>query len=231
MASPVVEGTTSGSSDGGVSNTDHTITLPGSIAAGELIIAFMVQFNQTSPAPDWSGTGFTTLVNAIGFSPNTVSIGYKKATGGESSIVITTSGTERSEYIAYRISGIADPDTYPPEISAKASAYSDYPNSASLTMSYGSGDYLWLSMFGAWGPVETPPFTSQPSGYSGGIELDNYLGAGSVQKATSGTDTEDPGQWEVQTAPRWAAYTVGIPSSDFEAGGATVDAIFHGTNQ
>jgi hypothetical protein len=186
------------------------IDLPTSIASGDLIIAFFGKdHDNTATWPDpWEE-----IVDASNGTVSSMHVAYLIATGGETSVTVTTSDTERSHHIAIRIPAASWHGTTPPEVSSTiATGNSQYPNSASLTPSWGSEDTLWIST-AAFADFDEVTLTSYPSSYS---DNQNFYGpTGSscgigIASRELNTTSQDPGQFTMSAGRPWIAATIAV---------------------
>src|SRR3990172_2093706 len=161
MAFPVEETTSSGTN---VSQTSHTITLPTGIAAGNrVVVAFGFK---TAATVTWPG-GWTLIVEDQAFSSK-ISVYELIASGGETSITVTTSGAaQNSMYLARQISGAhASAASEGGTGSGRDTDDSAAPNPPNLTPSWGSDDTLWLAFHVCFENQTTPTY---PTNYIGGF--------------------------------------------------------------
>lgn len=185
-----------------------TINLPGSIAAGDLLLMFIREATNIS---FFGIAGWTVIVDDLSdASPNRTVIFWRKADGTEGATVsYDLTGTVKGAAIVYRITGAADPTTEPPQgdIAIGTGANADPPN---LAPPDGSKDYLWI-IFGAL-DGETQSF-ALPANYvnliqansgTGGAATSNVRIAGGSRQFTAASDNP-------------AAFTVGAPSSGWSA--------------
>ena len=204
MTFPVIESVADDHNETGNSTT-HTVDLPAGIRTGELLLIFAVSdgLDAQSAPIGWKRAASETS------SPVT-NIWYKKAVGDEgSSITITTVAGQVLISKAYRISGAADPDIYPPE-AAHAGASSAAANAPSLSTSWNSEDTLWLSLVG----VDTTGiiFTTFPRNFTDTGSFDADGGAGvtlAYCQKESHEQTIDPTAY-AQSNEQWNAWTVAI---------------------
>lgn len=157
---PNVEGTASSEETTAVSS--HDVSLPGSIQAGELLIALVI-LDADVTVTDWDG--FTEL-ECWRYEYGTVTMGlaYKKAVGTEgATITVTTSGTSHSTHISARVSGMKDPAIRPPEtnvirgMQSGTQAYVNVHNQKSVRQ------YLWMNLVGY---TDDSTITAYPDGYT-----------------------------------------------------------------
>jgi hypothetical protein len=135
-----------------------------------------------------------------------MTVGYLIASGGETTVAVTSSAAERSTHIAARITGWHG--TTPPEISAVASGSSTAPNPSSVTASWGSADNLFIALYG----VDSGAPTAYPTNYSLAQTTTTttptsaaYGGMAARQVAAA---SDDPGAFTNSTSDDWRAYTV-----------------------
>jgi len=218
MAFPQVATTNTSSED---SNTQsHSVSLPASISAGDLLLVFFVSDSVESISwpvgwneifDDSSGGAYTC----------TLAVAWRKADGNESStITVTTGSDETSAHISFRITGAIDPTTTPPDVSVNAGGTDDSPNPASLTASDGSQEYLWIAVEGNDDDDTT---TGYPSNY-GDNQTTKVSGSSSgpniaVATRENETETEDAGAFSLSAAEQWHAITLAIhPAGEAPSG-------------
>jgi hypothetical protein len=199
---PIVSG--SQTSNQNANTTTSNITLPASIAAGDLIIAFLASDSgagaNTWPSPwqvlkDEAGTGFQ------------ASIAYLIASGGETTVAVTH-GSERSNHLAIRITNWHG--TTPPEINTAATGSSTTPDPGTLTASWGSDDNLWIAVVFADDSATPFPITGWPTNYTANqLQSSTATSAADVGIATRefASATDDPGTFTIGTET-WNAYTI-----------------------
>ena len=114
MAAPVEESIAE--TESSAAQTSHVITMPSGIVSGDLLICFF--------GADDAGTNAVTFPEgwneiAEGTNNSILAIAWREATGSDS-LTITTDDSEDSAAVVVRISGAADPDTQPPQVSTVA---------------------------------------------------------------------------------------------------------------
>lgn len=214
MAFPSVEATGGGVGTSPV--TDATCPCPATVNAGDLLILWHragTGGSLTFPS------GFQTLVNA---SPDTsddqVGLAWKKADGTEGGTTLhITQASSKYVNLLFRISGAADPDSQPPQISTVATGTNSSPDPTSLSPTGGAKDYLWFWL-GSWEGEQTSPPSGFPTNYSTGPYADS-TGTGG-QTATNcryaathrqaNAASEDPGSWGLSGPAPWTAYTLAV---------------------
>ncbi|MGH9249156.1 MAG: hypothetical protein ACRD0W_06535 [Acidimicrobiales bacterium] len=144
MTFPIVEGTNESANTATAATID--VSLPASIAAGELLLVVVAKGGSGTAAGVNAETGWTELVDEAVLRGAFVA--YRQADGGEGATVqFDTSQVNRSAHMAFRISGAEAVGTQPPEISAVATGTSAAPDSNTCTPTGGAKDYLWLTFF------------------------------------------------------------------------------------
>lgn len=124
--------------------TSHTVNLPASIAANDLLLGFFT--SDGDPVITWPGD-WTLLFETVTGTAARFSCYYKIASGSEgASITVTTDVNEKSAHTTYRI-GVGS-FTGTPEAGTSATGTSTTPNPPSLSPSWGANDALWIAALG-----------------------------------------------------------------------------------
>lgn len=189
----------------GPSDTSHTATVSaGGAVAGELLIAVLTIDNTNAfdgwPV-DWNFAG------DINSGASTITIGYKIADGGETSVVVTSNVAGISVHRVWRISGAGDT----PDITTGAFnvGTSTSPNPQSVSPSWGAKKTLWIAI--EWHLSATVDV--YPSDYSNGVDVVNstlHLGAAEREREIA---TEDPGVFTLSASVTWGAGTMAVEPS------------------
>lgn len=213
MAFPVVATTNSGNDTTG---TSHTVTLPGSIAAGDLLIViFATDGNPTVTWPSgWDQAANNLLATTASGTANTLTCKQRIADGSEgASITVTTSASEWTAWSTLRITGWHG--TTVAEAGAATGA-STTANPPSLNPTgWDVEDTLWIACSSRdTGGTDDDDNTAHPASYTA---IHNVLGgtnAGAVNLTTSRRDNavsaEDPGTYTAPTSEDWVAATISI---------------------
>lgn len=190
----------------GTSETSHVISLTGlgTISAGDgLLLAITDDGGDTITFPStgevW--TGFIDRRSAPSGSGHCrIAVAYRKATGGETTLTVTTGGNESTVWRLWRFDAadIADWDTDPPEGShAEASPNPTLnPDPPSHTVSWATGeDNWWGVQYGSDGNKRATVYPSNTTdGFTNG-SLDISGGAcaiGIAERYDTALDTWDP---------------------------------------
>jgi hypothetical protein len=208
-AFPTVVGNASSSETS--DTTSHVVTLPASIAAGDLIIAF-VGLDECPATATWPSP-WVEIVDVCASSTPASFIAYLIASGGETTVTVTSSAAERSEHLSIRISAATWHGVTGPQVTT-VTGNSANPNSPSLTPSWGAEDTLWITTFAVDDPATVFPVVAFPTNY-GSNNLSNGTGDNStagVALATRNLNaaTEDPGAFTIQSADDWVASTIAV---------------------
>ena len=206
MATPVIAGTAESQDDSNTEN--HSVDLPASISAGELLLGFVSV--DGSPAIGWP-VGWNEILEFDQGTNVVGSVAWREADGLESSpITVTSSSSQKSAHVVYRITGAVDPDTQAPEASSVSTGTDDALNSLSLTPTGGAKDYLWFSAMakdGADGSITAPTnygaLTAITTTTTGACEL------GVASRALNAT-SENPGAFGTGGTDQWAAVTLAV---------------------
>lgn len=218
MAFPVVSTKTlSSGTEDGVS----TASLPATINAGDLLIAFLVVDTNntitTTPSDSTSDT-WTSLVSSTSASGQTLGAAYKIADGDEDGGTLTwshTGGVENWQSMVYRVTSWHG--TTPPEATSLTTGTGTSSNPPLLNPGgWGTEDTLWISWLGT---VEDMTGVTAPSGYTfnttQGTDWDqDGTGAANAKIAVayleSAAASEDPGSWTGFASGGHASGTVGV---------------------
>ena len=177
--------------------TDHIVSLPSGIVAGNMLLVFFYTRNFTITFP----AGWTELFQKVTYNGNgKFGAWYRIADGSEgSTITVTTSSSGYSAHISYRIesySGI-------PECGIAVTADSYNPDPPNLSPSWGAENSLWIA---ACGYEEYQNASGYPADYSGGLSYYSISGAWRQLYAAS----EDPGTFTYPQITAYAANTVAL---------------------
>ncbi len=184
-----------------VAGTSHTVAMPAPVGTGNLLVAII----GTSGAPTitWP-TGWTSLFATSQAANNTLAAAYKVATGGETSISVTTSTAQTSSYQVLKIAGYTG---VPIVGTAATGAGAANPDPPSLTTGFGAVNTLWLGVATDSVNVTVP---SANYGLNAIVGTTPYL---VVEHRRAAAATENPGVMTA-AAGNWVAQTVGI-QTDF----------------
>jgi hypothetical protein len=211
MAFPTVVSTTETAVS--TAGTSHAITLPGSIAATDLVLIIM-DIGSTSATlnalTDWGEILDENAANGLKI------LRYTGA-GVPGNPTFTSSAATRSASVAYRISGAEK--TITPEIGTTAAGTSVNPDPPSVSPTGGAKDYLWIAFFGQAGEQadDDTLVSGYPANYThsqnvktcgvAGTNLGGMIGAASRQANTA---TENPGTFTSVDNAAWRAQTIAI---------------------
>lgn len=215
MASPVDAGQVGTS--GTTATTSPVVDLPGSIAAGNLLIIKIR--NMAGGTMAWPSGWTEFLENSADATNDTTGMGWRAADGSEGASVTLTnlfSASGKFGALAWRITGAADPTIQPPE-TAVAVGTNTTPDAPNISPTGGSKDYLFLAAMGWDG--ESFIVNGDPTGYGNVIVADSGTGGsaatnggvrGLSRQATAGS--ENPSSWTLNAAPNagWTAVVVAV---------------------
>ncbi len=140
MTFPTVAGLVGSTEESNTSS--HTMSLPGSIASGDLLIAFFGTDGNSAITFPNEGIDWIQLHETQGGGSPTFGVWYRIADGGEgATITVASAASERSAHQCYRITGYANT----PENGTPATGSSANPDPPSLTPTWGAKDTLWLA--------------------------------------------------------------------------------------
>ncbi len=216
MAFPSVQGTPA--TNNGTATT-VTVNLPASIAAGELLLAF-VALTHTSAATLTPPGTWNTIYNSIGNGNNRRSACFwRQADGAEgASFNVTASASTAWATVAYRVSGWSGT----PEGGTLATGNSTNPNPPNLAPSWGvARDVLWFAHMGRNNNSGTP---TAPTNYSNIRRGGTTNASSTVAERQLNAASEDPGTFTANSA-NWGANTVAVSPP---VGGGGTRAYFFG---
>lgn len=213
MAAPAVAATNTSAVT--TAATAHTVNLPASISAGDLLI---LPFGWTENLPQtitWPA-GYTAITGAKVEQSTVVGIdaAYRWADGTEgATISVTTSGLTKSTHNSYRITGSENPATQAPNVAATSGTSAGAPNPPSLSPTGGSKDYLWLAVVNADGetditaaPTNYTNLITASTGITGATSINCRMGSG---RRTLTAASEDPGNFS-NTSTNWTTLTIAL---------------------
>jgi hypothetical protein len=199
---PMVETSSGGNNNS--DNTSHTVNLPASIEARDLLLVFFVaDGNPTITFP----AGWTQLFQDANGTAVVLGAWYRIADGTEgATITVTTSASEKSAHASYRISGYYGV----PEVETSVFNTGTIPNPPSLTPSWGSAHCLW---FGVEGNDSNETVSDYPSGYT--LTSNNYANSGDgcslgVAGENVTAASEDPGMFTITGSQEYVTNTIAI---------------------
>jgi len=191
------------------SDDPDNLTLPTSIAAGDLIVAF--HFTDGSFDESWPGSWVEIKDSACDSDRCSASIAYLIASGGETSVNVTKGGGERFTAITIRISAASWHGTTPPEVSTGATGDSANPDPDSVTASWGSDDNLFIAAM-AWDDSDGgDTVDAYPTNYTSNQTVSDDLlsaGRGAIATRELTASNDDPGTFTTSAAEEWWAGTV-----------------------
>lgn len=185
-AFPAVAGTATSTTTG--NSNSHTINLPASIAAGNLLLACGA-FDFDPGLVTWA-SGWTNIIDTDGGI--TLNVWYRIADGTEgASISVTSGNTQRSAWLTYLITNWHG--TTPPEAATPVAN----GNPPSVTASWGSAENLFVPCVTADGNSGDTSALSLPTNYTNLLEADSGNTSGGVtafsaRRALSAA-SDDPG--------------------------------------
>ena len=195
--------------------TSHTVNLPSNIASGDLLIVFIATDgnNQMTYPEGWNE--FFALSEQLACH---LSIAWRKADGTEgASITVTSSHSETSAHISYRITGAEDPTTQAPEASTGATGSSTNPDPDSLTPTGGAKDYLWIAIVSQDGAFTK--ITAYPTNYTDGEYKYDAGACVGLARRELNASSENPGTFTTSNDDNWVACTIAVYPSSSTAGG------------
>lgn len=207
-AAPVVASTTTSRTN--TPGTTHTVTMPGTTASGNLLLA-VVMFNSDTTV---TGPGGWTKLSGSAASPGQSEVWAKIATGSDgASISFSTSSSLAGAFQVIRITGnkggIVSGTDY--NLSISAAATTANPNPPSVTASWGSANNLFIVVANTRGNNST--VSSYPTNYASGSNIVTTNGGGGgassgIAYRTLTAATDDPGTFTLSASEYGFAYTI-----------------------
>ena len=192
--------------------TSHTVSLPSGISAGHLLLVFFAC--DASPIIDWTGTGFTPILNTD-YSQISLSVGYKIAVGGETTISISTSTGQESSHASYRITGHGA-STHPPSCGTCQKANVSNPNPPEYNPGWGAYDILWIALEGN---DDDDDVVAYPTNYyEGQLSVPSSTGSGTCHVGVAGRfrniASENPPSFTLSGSEQAIACCVAVSPAD-----------------
>lgn len=198
MAFPVIAGINSGTNY--TQTNSHTVNLPSSVAAGDLLLVF---FYTDSSATIDTPAGWTAFGATADPGGRKGTCFRKIAAGGETSITVTTSANNRSAYRSMRITGHGGTAE-----AATATASGTTQDPANLTPSWGALDTKWIAVL----MLRERTVSAYPTSYSNGALTGT--GANMPEVATCdrnlNASSEDPAAFTISNSEQCITVTVGV---------------------
>lgn len=197
------------SSQENTSTTSHTVNLPASIAAGDLLLIIWQSsspsvttpsgWNLLSPTPTTNGSNIQLIVY------------WKVASGSEGATqAITTGANTPAAHVSYRITGYQGT----PEVLA-ATGTDTTPNPPSLSPSWGYDKTLWIAISDSARAGAAHSVSATPSGYSDVVSSSMDLATNTsyrlwTLRKQAEAASENPGSFTISNSLDWAAATLAI---------------------
>ncbi len=218
---PTVDSSTTTNTGTGFASdsTNHNIAMPGTTAAGDLLLMFFSYDSNGNPTiTDPDGSGGWTQLAAVNSANNgaTGSVWAKVATGSDGTTVnFVSSNTQSAAARVYRILASEwHGDLTGVEVSNSTGSTTSSPNPPALTPSWGKTNNLWFAYVA--GGTHTG-VSSYPAGYGNGQHASGNTGTNgaSVSTAyfTNNSADEDPGNFTMASRQTSVAFTVAVRPS------------------
>jgi len=199
MPAPVIYTPATGSTSSAA--TSHSVTLPASINAGELMVIVFQNFDDaiTSSLSGW--TQDHTHEYDLATPTLRITQFSKTAVGGETSVSVTTSSSTTASWIAYRIN-----DGAIGQLSTSSKGVSSAPNPADFPLPESFSDDVYLIVVAGW--ENDVSLSSYPATYGSGVaaRVTGTDGSGIAAAFKLTTSTEDAGAFALSGSGNWIAY-------------------------
>jgi hypothetical protein len=203
MAFPVVAASITSKEDS--NTTSHTVSLPSGISVGNLLLVFFATDGDNT-ITNWGG--FTEIFSVSNGTASSLHVGYKIAVGSDT-LTVTTSSSEESSHVAYRITG--HHTSQMPEASSGNTGNSDSPDPDELTPTGGAKDYLWIA---AEGNDHLDTTSAWPTNFTLYNKEESNANAGGCNVGVGGYELNasvlNPGTFTLDAGEQWVACTVAV---------------------
>ena len=192
------------SSYGVTTTTNHVITLPGSLVAGNLLLLIYAAGATVSTPSGW------TLIGNRNVSGVNSGVLARISDGTETSVTITSGGTNALQAHALQIDNWYGTIAGGVTLGSSATAQSGSANPPSVSHSLGNAETLFIAAVGL--SIQNGSITGWPSGYNS-----NRLGSPgrcmvATKQATAASD--DPSAFTINvTFAIWVAFAVAVVSN------------------
>lgn len=175
--------------------TSHSVALPGSIVAGELLLVIFTGSKQCTFS---DGSGLWTELDEESTADHASCVYYKVATGGDA-LTITSTVSVVGATVAFRISDYSGTPTL-----SKAEATSADANPPNHNPGINK-PYLWIAAV----CIDTIVASAAPANYSDFQTISNTCSTSTAERELTAAQ-EDPGVF-TSASDQWIAYTISIP--------------------
>jgi hypothetical protein len=199
--------------------TSHVISLPTSIVAGNLLLAFFSTSN-SNVTVTWPGTWTRVKSNSNGTSVRHEAA-YRKADGAEgASVTVTTDVAVTSAHVSAKISDVFDPAVRPPVFTLSTTGTSIAADPQTATPTSGAQLRTWFAVAAVGGAAVT---ATPPTNYANQQTSSNAAGPTTlVADRSLNALSEDPGPFALSASQPWLAYTVAVDPASPEPPAAPV---------
>ncbi len=208
MTFPAIVSSVTSLVDGG-NTTNHLVSLPPAITAGNKLVGFFV--SDGAPSHTWPNPFVKIGEWAADKNAAKISIAEAVADGSEgATITVVTSASERSAAAFIQMAGAEDIFVQPSEIGTPAVGTSNAPDPAVTTVTGKLKDIFWVAFYGA---DRDTAFVSAPAGYINPINTNgsgsNSCGVGLASLMLNAA-SENPGVFGVNKSEEWVSGVVAI---------------------
>lgn len=211
--------------------TTSVVTLPASVAAGDMLLA-LVSEDSGAVSNTWN-SGFTELLDTAVQSVIVATAAYKIAAGGETSVTATHT-TERSNQIGVRIPAAewANDGTAPVISTIASSAGSTAPDATGVTFGWSATHNTIFITVAFWDDSVASTVSAYPSGYTdNNVTNVTASSAGriamAVKPSSAASSPQDAGAFTISASEQWGAVTIavkGLATGVTGSGGVTIPA-------
>lgn len=206
--------------------TTSVVTLPASVAAGDMLLALVCE-DSGAASNTWNNS-FNEILDTAVQSVIVAAAAYKIAAGGETSVTATHT-TERSNQIGVRIPAAewANDGTAPQISTIVTNAGSAAPDAGAVAPSWHATHGSIFITVAFWDDSAAVTVSAFPSGYTGNqVSNVTATSAGDIAMATRTVTTdvasEDAGAWTLSGSEQWGAVTIAVKGLALNSGNVTV---------
>jgi len=205
--------------------TSHTLTLPATVAAGDLLLAIFCC--DGAPSITWDNTThgtWTELFESSQGTECTMNVWYKSAAGTEDAgtLAITTGASEKSQMYS---AAIGNWDGTAAPAYGTATGTSANPDGPSLNPSGWDAqtNTLWITTYVEDNNADWSAYPAGWSLYRTKLDASDtaHVGFG-LAAAHEATDSKDPGTFTTTLSDGWLNATIAIPGTVVGGGGAGI---------
>lgn len=215
MAFPTVAGRQVG--EDASAQTSRTVSFDSAASAGQLLVVLVAadgDSTNTSFPGGWTEL-FDTANSGGAGAVSHLALGYLEASGGETSITVTTSASVQADWVAFRLDPSGAGAAWSITDTGPALGFTSTPDPPSHSPAAGAADYLWLAIAGWDSAGFGQTCSAAPASYSNlQTSITTLDGAGfATAERSLNAASENPGTFTLSASADAQAHTVAISSA------------------